>query len=321
MGRQICINAQLIDAETDKHLWAERFDGDTSDLFALQDEITSRIAVTLGIELIRAEAARQVQHPDALDYTLRGRAILLSKLRTRDTYAERTSIFERALALDPESVEAQGQLAAVLAGRVMDNMTGTAAADILRAQDFAGRALVAAPHSGLAHYAKGQVLRAQRRFAEAIPEYETVLGLDRNFVRAFLALGQSKLYTGSIEEVIPLMERAIRLSPRDPNIGRFGLVHLLQSRTDEATIWLEKARNADAAHANLRPFLASAYALAGESERGAAELAEARRLSLDDRYSSLARLRAVGYWGVPKIHALFEATYFAGLRKAGMPEE
>jgi len=56
-------------------------------------------------------------------------------------------------------------------------------------------------------------------------------------------------------------------------------------------------------------------------ERAAAELAEARRLSADDRYSTITRLRAAQYWGVPKIRALFEATYFAGLRKAGMPDE
>jgi len=65
---QVRINAQLIDAETDAHLWAERFDGDTSDLFALQDEITRRIAFALNVELARAEAARPTQHPDAVDY-------------------------------------------------------------------------------------------------------------------------------------------------------------------------------------------------------------------------------------------------------------
>jgi hypothetical protein len=67
--------------------------------------------------------------------------------------------------------------------------------------------------------------------------------------------------------------------------------------------------------------LASAYALRGETERAAAELAEARRLSADGRFTSIARLRAVGFWGVPKIRALYEATFFDGLRKAGMPEE
>jgi hypothetical protein len=105
-SNQIRINAQLIDAETDAHLWAEWCDGDTSDLFALQDEVTSRIAVTLGSELIRVEIARPIQHPDALDYILRGRAVM-GKPRSRENWALAASLLERPLALDPQSVEAQ----------------------------------------------------------------------------------------------------------------------------------------------------------------------------------------------------------------------
>jgi hypothetical protein len=112
-----------------------------------------------------------------------------------------------------------------------------------------------------------------------------------------------------IEETIPLEEQAIRLSPRNPELlgvwySQIGLVHLLQSRNDEAIVWLEKARSAMA-----------------ERPDGHANLAEARRLISDDRCSSLARLTAAGYWGVPKVRALFETTLFFGLRKAGMPEE
>jgi hypothetical protein len=95
---------------------------------------------------------------------------------------------------------------------------------------------------------------------------------------------------------------------------------LLQSRTDEAILWLEKARSANLELQYVHAFLASAYALKGETERAAAELAEARRLVGDDRYSSIAHLKA-GYFGVPKIRTLFEATYLIGLHKAGMPEE
>jgi TolB-like protein/class 3 adenylate cyclase/Flp pilus assembly protein TadD len=323
-GNQVRVNAQLIDAATDAHLWADRFDGDTSDLFALQDLVTSRIAVTLGSELVRAEIARPIQHPDALDYILRGRAAM-GKPRSRENWVQAASFLERALALDPLSVEAQSRLAGSLAGRVIDNMTDTATADVFRAEVLARQAVAASPQSAVAHYAKGQVLRAQRRWAEAIPEYETVLALDRNWVFAFFALGQCKLHSGSIEETIPLVEQAIRLSPRDPASGNFyhqiGTVYLLQSHTDEAITWLEKARDAHPTHPNVRANLASAYALNDEPERAAAELAEARRLSGDDRFSNLARLRATGYRGVPKVRALFEATYFAGLRKAGVPEE
>jgi hypothetical protein len=100
-------------------------------------------------------------------------------------------------------------------------------------------------------------------------------------------------------------------------------VHLLESRTDEAIFWFEKGRSAVRGGAFHHSRLASAYALRGQTERAAAELAEARRLDSRDLFSSIAHLKAFpGAWlGAPKIRALYEATYFAGLRKAGMPEE
>jgi adenylate cyclase len=318
------INAQLIDTQTDAHLWAERFDRGISELFALQDEVTRRIAIALNVELAAVEAARPTDNPDALDYLLRGRAAN-AKPPSRDRYSEAIGLFERALALDPQFVEAQSRLAISLSARVLDNMTNSAATDIARAEMLAEQALAASPRSSLAHFAKGQVLRMQRRYEEAIPEYETVLAVNRNWVAALRHISQCKLFSGSIEETIPLVEQAIRFSPRDPELGLFfsliGQVHLLQSRTDEAILWLEKGRNAAPAHPNIRASIASAYALKGETARATAELGEARRLSNDDRYSSLTRLKAIEYWGVPSFRALRETTYFAGLRKAGMPEE
>jgi adenylate cyclase len=158
LGNHIRINAQLIDAETDAHLWAERFDGDAGDLFALQDEITSRIAVALDLELAAAEAVRSTEHPGALDYILRGRAARLRPV-SREVYAEAIGLFEHALALDPQSVEAQGLLASCLVGRALNGMTDSAAADIARAEGLADRALAISPRSPVAHFAKGEVLR------------------------------------------------------------------------------------------------------------------------------------------------------------------
>jgi len=324
-GNRVRVNTQLIDAETDAHLWAERFDRDTHDLFALQDEITSQIAVALGSELVIAEAARLTGHPDVLDYILRGRAAFYNRPSSRDNFDEIISLFERALALDPRSLEAQSYLAIVLTARVLEDMSDEAAADLARSEELAGQALAASPRSGLAHYAKGQVLRAQHRYGEAIPEYEMVLAFNRYWLAVYAPLGWCKLHTGSIDEVIPLAEQAIRLSPCDPSIGSWysqtGAVHLLQSRTIEAIVWFEKARSANPVRSIVHAHLASAYALVGETEHAVAELAEARRLSGDDRYASIARLKALGFLGVAKIRALYEATYFAGLRKAGMPEE
>ena len=323
-GNQVRVNAQLIDAEADAHLWAERFDGDTGDLFALQDEITSRIAVALNLELVTAEAGRTTEHPDALDCILRGRAVM-NKPKTRDSYAEAITLFERALALDPRSAQALGYLAGALAGRVLDDMTPLRAADIERAVELVGRALAQSPDNAQAHYAKGQVLRAQNCFNEAIAEYETSLAFNRNLVNAYAHIGRCKLFTGSAGETILLNEQAIRLSPRDPNLdlwcNRIGQAHLVQSRIDESILWFERARNANPAIAFHHAWLAATYALKGDTERAFFELTEARRLGGDDLYSSIARLQASGYFAVATIRTLFETTFFASLRKAGMPEE
>ena len=275
---RVRVTAQLIDAETDTHLWAERFDGDPGDLFALQDEITNRIAVALDLELVDAAAARPSERPDARDYLLRGRAVRL-KPPSRDNRTNAIALFEQALALDQESAAAQSWLAIELTARALDFMTGTAAADIMRAEGLAERALAASPRSSVAHFAKGQVLRAQDRFDEAIPEYETVVALNRNWAHAHSHLGWCRFVTGAIAALIPTQEQAIRLSPRDPQIGlfyfRIGFGHLLQSRPGAAIVWCEKARSAAPAAPIFRTLLASAYALKGETERALAELVNA----------------------------------------------
>jgi len=168
--------------------------------------------------------------------------------------------------------------------------------------------LATAPRNSPARFAKGQVLRAQHRYAEAILEYETVIALNRNWAHAYSHLGWCRFMNGSVEALIPAQEQAIRLSPRDC------------SRVSTRRSSGAKRRDATPAAAIFRSFLASGYALKGDTERAAAELSEARRLVGDNRYSSIACLRAIEPWGAPKVRTLFEATYFAGLCKAGMPE-
>jgi adenylate cyclase len=211
-GNQVRVNVQLIDAVTDTHLWAERFDRDTGDLFALQNDITRQIAIALSSELVSAETAQPTEHLDALDYILRGRAASNTGV-TPESFTQAIDLFEHALALDPRSVEAQSLLALALTGRVLNGMTNTPADDILRADELIGQALAASPRSTLVHFAKGQLLRARKRCAEAIPEFEMVIASNCNSSGALHALGVCKLLTGSIDETIPLEEQAIRLSP------------------------------------------------------------------------------------------------------------
>jgi TolB-like protein/Tfp pilus assembly protein PilF len=323
-GSHVRVNAQLIDAATDAHLWAERFDSDTADLFALQNEITAQIGNTLNLELIDREAARPTERPDALDYIFRGSAAL-HKGPGRDSNGQAISLFERALALDPYSVYALTSVAGALANRVLNGVADSPAADLERAEGLIAQALAISPRYRLAHFNKAQWLKAQGRCEEAIPEYEMLIELNRNWVGALANLGQCKIRTGAFDEGIALEQQVIRLSPRDPFNGNrydaIGWALLLQSRTDEAIVWLQKGRSLSPNQPLPYARLAAAYSLKGETERATAELAEARKLVRDGHYSSIARLKAVEYSEVPKVRALIEATYFAGLRKAGMPEE
>jgi TolB-like protein/DNA-binding winged helix-turn-helix (wHTH) protein/cytochrome c-type biogenesis protein CcmH/NrfG len=323
---RVRVNVQLIDAGTDGHLWVDRFDRNRADLLALRDEITGRIAYRVSEELATAAASHPTDQPDALDYILQGRAALNIR-PTSDGYAEAIRQFEQALALDPHSVEARSRLALVLVNRALRYQTETTAADISRARELVEQVLDASPDSALAHLVKGRIFRAEFRYEEAIPEFETVISLNPNSPSAYADLGWCKFLTGSTDEVVPLLEKTIgRLGPNDPFIHtlyvRIGLVHLVQSHIAEAIDAFEKARNtSEQETAALHAFLAAAYALQGDSERAATELAEVRRLDADGRYSSIARLRAIPYFKSPNIESLYEAAFFSGLRKAGVPEE
>jgi TolB-like protein len=329
-GPQVRVNAQLVDAETGAHLWAERLDRDMGDLFRLQNEITGQIARELQFELVIADAGRLTARPDVLDYILRGRAAWW-KSTYGTNYAEALDLFEHALALDPQAVEAQIWLALMLINRVLDSAGGyfhydTPDVDLQRADELVARALRVSPNSAWAHYVKGQVLRAQSQYEDAVIEYETAIAFDRNLANAYAWLGRCKLHIGSVDEVILPTEYAIRLSPRDRNLApwywQIGAVYLLKARTDEAVPWFEKARSAHAGLHYIYGSLAAGYALKGETERASVALKEARRLS--DHYSSIVHLKAAPerrWFDAPKLRALAEPTYFAGLRLAGMPDE
>src|SRR5205823_12387278 len=175
--------------------------------------------------------------------------------------------FNAALALDPNSADAAAWLAIALTVRVSDEFSDSPEADLERAERFAGQALATAPNSAPAHYARGQVLRAQSRFQEAIPEYETAIALDHSRAPAYAHVGWCKFLTGSVDEAIPYFEEALRLSPYGPGVapwyGRMGVMQLLQSHTDKAIASLERAKNENARLPFVHAYLAAAYSHKG----------------------------------------------------------
>jgi adenylate cyclase len=246
--------------------------------------------------------------------------------QVRESVEKAVDLFEHALALDPNSVEAQSRLANALISGSAPKDPAAAAADLRRAEELIAQALATSPSDSYARRVKGKLLRLTRRCAEAIPEFEISLATDRNNPVTLVDLSMCKYLTGgSDQEAIALTEQAIRLSPRDPAMGWWynwiGFVHLLQSRVDDAIAWLEKARSLDSKAWNTHSFLAAAYGCKGELERARAELAEAKRLLGSDRYGTIARTRANGDLYTPALRDRYETVYFPCVRNAGMPEE
>ena len=324
-GEQVRATVELIDAETDAHLWSERFDSEHGDLLALQNAITARIGNTLNVELTRAVASRPLaDRPNVRDLILRGRAAVLNG-QSRATHADAIGFFEQALALDPNSWEAQARLAGELIGRNGNGFVDTEAADIARAKELIRQARAAAPRELIVRHVTGHLLRFQGRYEEAITEYEAVLAINPNSPYAISQIGRCKYRLGLLAETIPLQEQAIRLSPRDPSLVHFFFriaeSHLLQGHVDKAINWLEKARSAHPTMPFVHMWLASAYALRGRLEEAAMELAEARRLIGDGSYASIAQIARPRIKREPKLQPFYEATLYAGLRAAGLPEE
>src|SRR5205823_14019649 len=117
-------------------------------------------------------------------------------------FTRAVNLYEQALALDPHSVEVQSALALALAGRVLAGMTNSRAEDITRAKKLTAQALTASPSSTFGHFARGQILRAEKRCEEAISEFEIVIASYRNSPNALHALGFCKIMTGSVEEAV-----------------------------------------------------------------------------------------------------------------------
>jgi adenylate cyclase len=320
-GKQVRINIQLVDAATGAQLWAERFDRDAGDLFALENDITARLARALQTQLAIAEARRPTDHPDTLDFILRGRAAL-SRPISKENSKTAEALFEKALALDPQSADAAAWLAATLAFGVTDELSDSPGEDLQRADKLVAQALAASPNNALAHYVKGQVLFAQSRCGEAIPEYEQAISLDRSRAPAYARLGWCKFLTGQIDEAIPDLDQAIHLGPHEPGTapwyGRIGVIQLLQGNVGDAIESLERARSENARLPFVHAYLAAALATKGDRERAANELAEAQHLS--PGYANLATVKKSVWYGNPKIRALAESNLFPALVRAGLSE-
>jgi TolB-like protein/Flp pilus assembly protein TadD len=317
------VNVELVETRTEVQIWAHRFDGDRSNLLALQDLITSNVAATLNAELVTA-AARHVDpdvDPNALDLVLRARAVS-SRPRTKQNLAEAHRLYEAGLRLQPDNAEARIGLAEVLVAMALSLISVNRESDLNRADELVSGALASQPNSAWAHYVKGEILRCSRRIGAAIVHYEAAISLNPNYAAAIANLGYSSMLVGKPADGVVLLERAIRMSPRDPMraiwYSRVGQGDLYLERFESAKTSLEKSRalNSDLAWNHF--YLAGTYALLGNLEEAKVALSAAQELS--PGLTSIKDYKALSQVAHPELELMRERTLVAGLRLAGLPE-
>ena len=315
------INAQLIDAESGAHLWADRFDGDIGNLAALSEEVTARLARALSLSMVDAEARRasRTLSPDALDLVLRGNA-LMNRPRSRENSFEARKLFEAAYRLDADNFEALTGLAWIDVDTFRFGWSETPIEGLARADEEIDRALILAPNHATAHWIKGEILVEQGKADEALAAFDACIAIDRNHSPAHDWRGYAKVFVGRAEETEADVLRAIRLSPKDPRLaimlGHIGFAKLHLGKLDDAIARVRQALAVNPKMSLGLLYLASAYGLQGDLDKARAALVEHRR-AVPGYSIAKYRLRRIS-----KNSVFLEQNdrFIEGLRKAGLPE-
>jgi TolB-like protein/class 3 adenylate cyclase/Tfp pilus assembly protein PilF len=320
-GNRLRVNVQLIDAETGNHLWAERFDKPVVDLFDMQDEIAAHVARQLDTALIAAEARRAAQSslPDSTDLYFQGMA-WTNKGITPNHLAQAGGFFERALALDPNNVEALIGAAGVEITLAGAYTTDDRAARLATARAALTKAFSLAPGHALAHLFLGRLLIFSNHGHQAIAECERALALDRNLATAHAIIGMAKIFTGRSEETEAHVREALRLSPRDTFafswIATAGVAKLYLGDDEEAVAWLRRAIETNRNLPNAHFYLAAALANLGQLNE--AQAAAVAGLAINPTYT-INRFRAGSSSDNPTFLGQRERIY-KGMQMAGVPE-
>jgi adenylate cyclase len=324
LGEKVEVNAQLISTETGAHVWADRFDGDRSKLGQLQVEFVSRLANSLGVELVKAEALRSMRerpnNPDAQDIAMRAAAVTNATGDSKLINKDAIDLNERALALDPQNEPAMLGLSSALNDRAGNLWSQDPAGDIARGETLADSALALQPDDPWAHMAKAHIFESKRQWKAAISQAEAALADDPNNAWAHANLSFWNMFLGHSEDGFTGVETALRLSPRDPgaNWWQFYMCHLHThlAQWEQAIEWCGKS--IASGNASMFPYvdLAAANAWAGHDKEAKEAVAQLRKIYPDFTVQSWAGI----HWSDdPTFNEQYQRIV-EGLRKAGLPE-
>jgi TolB-like protein len=271
---RVRINAQLIDAESGAHLWAERFEEDVADLFKLQDQVVARLANTLGYELVRAEATKGARstNPDANDLVMRGLALAneQSSQPSKEKNDASRALYEQALAIDPNNAAAIAGLAFNYFREYLFGYGNPGTDYDAKIFGQADRAIALAPDYDLPYDAKSAYLSTSRRYDEAIRVADAGLAVNPNRPGFHVTRASAEISLGHLDEAKSDVQQAIRLSPRDPLMPliqtQLGDIEIGSGRPEAAIV--EYKRSLDAGDHTYWNYanLAASYALLGKMD-------------------------------------------------------
>jgi len=318
-GGRIRINAQLIDAETGTHLWAERYDRDATDVFDLQDEVRARIVAALRVKLTPTEEVRLAHqltdNAEAYDYYIRG--LQQESFFTREGNLESLRLFERALELDPTFATAMGRLATAHTLAAETGWSSTPEESLETARLLAENAVALDDKLPQAHWAVARVYSRKRLFDgdRAIASLRKAIALDPNYADGHALLATVLVFVGRAEEALGHVETAMRLNPHFPfwYYYALGASQFMLTRYDAAIESLQKAIERNPAWTSTHRILVAAYGQLGMIDDAEWEMEELRMLGFEPtlkNWRSRIQIQDPAYL----------ARYFDGLRKAGVPE-
>jgi adenylate cyclase len=316
---RVRVNAQLIDAESGAHIWADRFEEDLADLFKLQDQVVARLANALNYELVRADAqtSAHAKNPDVIDLEMRGVEALWRSQQhpTKEGLLATRALFEQALKIDPDDAVALNGSAVTY---LIEYASGWANPDTdyeAKVLGQADRAIALAPIPWN-YSAKVVWLTITGRANEALHVADTEIAINPNYAAAYSYRANAENNLRQFEQAKADLQQALRLSPRDPRTGAFldklGWVELGMEHFDAAIEASSKAIDAGSTVYFTYLCLATAHALKGDIDEAKAALSEARRLN-----SKLSVKWMMG----GKFFPNYTQQWYDALRKVGMPEE
>jgi adenylate cyclase len=315
-GEKVRINAQLIDATTGGHLWAERYDRGLKDIFAMQDEVIQKIVAALAVKLTEDEedhlGYKETHNLEAYDYAKRG--WWHYHRVTREANDQARLMFERAIDLEPDFAEAYAGVGFTYYEE-WAQLWSQDPRSLERAFELATKAIAMNDSLSGAHTLLSHVYLWRKQYEKAIAEQERAIALDPNNAYYYRDLGEVLIFVGRPEEAIGLVEKAMRLDPHYPATFPFtlGLAYSSLKRYEEAIVAQKRAltRNPDFLGSHL--LLAATYIALDRKEEAHNHVVEALRISPQISLDALRETLPVK--DQAKLESLLEA-----LREAGLPD-